>query len=116
MSNSKIIEHNYKVYVGDYDDSIMLHPLCAPPSTMNPVNFYEFANQLRADVYSNNMDLVKFYPPEQVIVVKKYDSDEVGLYKKCLTEHPKYEYWKKEMDAGELVSLFGFNWVTPRSN
>ena len=109
----KTVEHDFKVYIGDYDDSLMLHPICAPPSTMNPVNFYEYANQLRQNVYSNNMDLVRFYRHEQVIVVKKQNHQ---IHTKCLTEHPKYEYWKEEMDAGELASVFGFNWVTPRSN
>jgi hypothetical protein len=108
MSNVKTVEHDCKVYVGDYDAGLMWNPLCVPPSTMNPINFYEYANQLRQNVYSNNMDLVRFYRAEQVIVVKK---ENYKTYMKCLTEHPKYEHWKEEMDAGEFASLVGFDWV-----
>lgn len=28
-----------------------------------------------------------------------------------LTSHPKYEELKDEMDSGEMVSLFGSDWV-----
>lgn len=109
------MNHTFKVYVGDYDDSLIsiervsrAHSVCAPPSTMNPVDFYDHANQQKDDVYSNNMDYVRWYPPEQVMVVSKQDG-EINI--KCLVEHPKYEKLKDDLDAGELVSLFGFKWV-----
>lgn len=104
----KLVEHDFVVYVGDYDDVLMLHPVTAPPTTMNPKDFFEHANSLRRDVYSNNMDFVRFYKPENVAVVCKYDG---CMSVKKLTSHPKYEKWKDEMDSGEMVSLFGFDWV-----
>lgn len=110
--NMKTVEHQYKVYVGDYDDNIMLHPVCAPPSIMNPRDFYNYANQLRCDVYSNNMDFVRFYKPENVIVVKKVKTPAGSkLFSLNLTKHPKFSIWEAEMDSGELTSLFGFDWI-----
>lgn len=102
----KLVEHDFVVYVGDYDDVLMLQ--IAPPTTMNPKGFFEYANSLQSHVYSNNMDFVKFYKPENVAVVCKHDG---CMSVRKLTSHPKYEKWKDEMDSGEMVSLFGFDWV-----
>jgi len=104
----KLVEHDFVVYVGDYDDILMVHPTLAPPLTMNPKDFFECANNMRRSVFSNNMDFVRFYKPENVAVVCKYNG---CMSVRKLTSHPKYEKWKDEMDSGEMVSLFGFDWV-----
>lgn len=104
----KLVEHNFVVYVGDYDDMLMLHPAIAPPSTMNPKDFFDYAKKISQPIYSNNMDFVRFYKPENVMVVCKENG---VLSVRKLTKHPQYEKWKDEMDSGELVSLFGFQWV-----
>ena len=101
-----LVDHDFKVYVGDYCDELMVHPALAPPGTMNPKDFFEHANSLRRDVYSNNMDFVRFYKPENVLVVY----DQLSIRK--LTEHPDYEKAKDHgLNSGEMVSWFGFDWV-----
>lgn len=106
--NTKYVEHNFKVYVGDVymvgvidfcgNGSIAPDPFCPPHK------FFEVANNISCDVYSNNMCLVRFFKPQHVICVSN------GICK-SLDQHPKFEKWKDEMDSGEMVSLFGYKWV-----
>lgn len=135
--NTKFVSHDFKVYVGDYclmplsnltnqnvtglgfqpklydfsidpDCTEKVELDCIPPSSCNPKNFFDVAESIENDVYSNNMDVVRFFKPENVICVKVSEGQKTM---KPITEHPKYEKWQNEMDSGELVSLFGFDWV-----
>lgn len=127
----KFVSHNYKIYVGDYPlipnnettnpeitglgheprlFGVRVQLDCIPNNTTNPKHFFDAAQNIQNDVYSNNMDVVRYFKPENVICVKNCcEVEHCGM--KPITEHPKYEQWKNELDAGEFVSLFGFDWV-----
>jgi hypothetical protein len=87
----------------------------APGLKENPRDFFDLAKSQTGDVYSNNMDFVKYYRPEQVLVRYKHPVHPFFVTK-FLTEHPKFEMWADEMDSGEMVSVFGCEWVTEDFN
>jgi len=101
VDETKLVKHDHFVYVGQFSpDFVKL----APPLDMYPGDFFEFACSQNDSVYSNNADFIRYYPHHKVKV--HWDGIE-----KLLTEHPKYEKWKDEMDSGEMISLFGAKWV-----
>lgn len=107
--NNKIVDHNFKVYVGDNPATVVkLYLRYMPPQNVNPKTFFEHAVEQNCDAYSNNMCYVRYFKPENVIVCRIADGK---MYSKSLTECPKFEKWKDEMDSGELFSLFGNEWV-----
>lgn len=104
-----LVKHDYKVFVGDVPFSVYLDNNVAPSPLLNPSCFYQHACETTRDVYSNNMDFVRFYKPENVMVVRNTDRGEQKI--KCLTECPGFDKWKDEFDSGEMFSVFGNEWV-----
>lgn len=105
MTNEqKLVNHNSIVFVGKPTDALLSVVRMEPPLHMYRGDFFEHACSQKNAVYSNNMDFVRFYPHEQVKVCWEG-------HVKSITEHPKYEKWKNEMDSGEMVSFFGAKWV-----
>jgi hypothetical protein len=61
---------------------------------------------------SHSPYLLDYLAPEQVRIMTT-DSDGFAMCGK-LTEHPKFEKWKKEMTPGEMWTYFGEKWLTER--
>jgi hypothetical protein len=108
VDEEKLVKHGHFVYVGQFVNGLVSGDKLAPPLEMYPGDFFEHACSQDCDVYSNNADFIRFYPHNKVKV-------HWNGVEKLLTEHPKYETWKNEMDSGELVSLFGCQWVSKQS-
>lgn len=104
----KLVSHNHKVYVGDVSGRFLWSGDVIPDPYTPPKHFFNLANSQTCDVYCNNMDIVRYYKPENVIVVY---IDDVCEYQAPLTKHPQFEKWCDEMDSGEMFSLFGNKWV-----
>lgn len=108
---SKLVSHNNKVYVGDIPNRFLWSGDAIPDCFTPPKNFFSLANSQGCNVYCNNMDIVRYYKPENVIVVY---IDDFLEWESPLSNHPDFEKWSQEMDSGEMFSLFGNRWVAPK--
>ena len=117
MTTSRLVRHSHKVYVGSYlavgQKDHLGNGQVAPSPYASPDTFYATANNVQGDVYSNNMDFVRYYKPENVICV--FETPDGRFLQKSLIEHPKFNNWEEEMDSGEMVALFGWYWVLVES-
>jgi hypothetical protein len=55
--------------------------------------------------YCNNSILVNYFPAENVIVHSHQGNT------KRLSEHPKWNLWKDELNSGEFWSVVGESWI-----
>lgn len=101
-------DSKYIIYVGDYEVVSHLSLMIEPPQTLSPMKFKEYIRKIDYDIYTNNIDLIRWHKPENVIVCLMHDGKP---YHKRLNEHPRYEKFENELDSAELFSLFGNSWL-----
>ena len=104
----KLVSHNHRVFVGDIPNAFLWSRDAIPDPFTPPTKFFDLAESQTCNVYCNNMDIVRYYKPQNVIV---HLNDDPFEYQARLCDHPEFEKWKDEMDSGEMFSLFGNKWV-----